>query len=425
MQSESAGEWSSHELRTLVRKIRSGATPRGGAEAYLVERVNYALVRSQNVFDHRFESNGLAYITDKQARDLSGAELEADDVLLNITGDGVTFGRSCVVPSAALPACVNQHVMLIRVNPAKCVAGYLASWLALPETKSYIESFNAGGSRRAITKGHIEAFQVPLPPLAAQHSIAAVSDAINHRIDFLRQTNASLESIAQALFKSWFIDFDPVSAKAEGREPEGMDAATAALFPDEFEDSALGLIPKGWRTARLGSLLELPYGKALKATDRRPGQVPVYGSGGITGYHDEPLVNHASIIVGRKGTVGALYWEDRPFFPIDTTFYVRPKAVPLTFCFYALQRLGLEQMNTDAAVPGLNRENAYRLDVVHPTSSVVDVFDDVATALRKAIRANSERVETLAQIRDSLLPRLISGKLRLPETQEQLEDSLA
>ena len=100
---------------------------------------------------------------------------------------------------------------------------------------------------------------------------------------------------------------------------------------------------------RVGQLMELAYGKALKATDRQPGNVPVYGSGGITGAHSEALVKAPSVIVGRKGTVGSLYWEDRPFFPIDTVFYVRP-LVPLTFCFYALEQMGLDHMNLNNPV---------------------------------------------------------------------------
>ena len=214
-------------------------------------------------------------------------------------------------------------------------------------------------------------------------------------------------------------------AKAEGREPESMDAATAALFPAEFEESALGLIPKGWTVQRLSDLLELSYGKALKSTDRRDGHVPVYGSGGITGFHDEPLVPHGSVIVGRKGTVGSLYWEDRPFFPIDTTFYVKPKTVPLTFCFYALQRLGLDSMNTDAAVPGLNRENAYRLEVTRPDAAVTKAFNDVTSSLRQAMRCNGDRAALLESVRDSLLPRLISGKLQLQNVPAQHEEAMA
>jgi len=157
--------WSVVRLGDIAVKIRSGATPKGGSASYLPERSKYVLIRSQNVFDHHFDSSGLANLSDEQVREVLGAEVQAGDVLLNITGDGVTFGRSCVAPSEILPACVNQHVMLIRLDHTRCLPEYLVSWLALPETKAYVESFNAGGSRRAITKAHIESFAVPLPPL--------------------------------------------------------------------------------------------------------------------------------------------------------------------------------------------------------------------------------------------------------------------
>ena len=135
---------------------------------------------------------------------------------------------------------------------------------------------------------------------------------LDDRIALLRETNATLEAIAQALFKSWFVDFDPVHAKARG-EP-ALPEPLAALFPDNFEESPLGLVPRGWRVGKVEDLMELAYGKALKSTDRIDGPVPVYGSGGITGCHNESLVDGPSIIIGRKGTVGSLYWEDRPFF---------------------------------------------------------------------------------------------------------------
>ena len=212
-------------------------------------------------------------------------------------------------------------------------------------------------------------------------------------------------------------------AKMEGRQPEGMDEDTAALFPDSFEESELGLIPRGWEPARLDSFLELAYGKALKADSRRPGGVPVYGSGGLTGWHDTPLVKVPSIIVGRKGTVGSLCWESRPFFPIDTVFYVKTTR-PLTYCYELLKTLGLSQMNTDAAVPGLNRENVYRLLVPNAPLSVIEAYHSTAQILRQSIDQNEQRSTTLELLRDTLLPRLISGQLRLPEAQEQIEAAL-
>lgn len=371
----------------------------------------------------RFKGEDFVFVSDATADRLNRSTCIPRDIIFTKKG---TLGQVGIVPTRPYEKyLLSSNQMRLRVNEAVANSDYVYYALSTYDSISKIirEAEHTGVPK--INLAYIRRFRIPLPPRSVQDQICGIISALDNRIDVLRQTNATLESVAQALFKSWFIDFDPVRAKAEGREPDGMDAATAALFPTEFEESALGLIPRGWSVARLGDTIELAYGKALKATDRRPGSVPVYGSGGITGYHDEALVKHASIVVGRKGTVGALYWEDAPFFPIDTTFYVKPKMTPLTFCFYAMQRLGLTHMNTDAAVPGLNRENAYRLEVLRPVGEVLEAFDQLVGPLREAMRTNGLRADTLMQLRDSLLPRLISGKLRLPEAQAQLEEVIA
>jgi type I restriction enzyme, S subunit len=289
---------------------------------------------------------------------------------------------------------------------------FLYYWLTSPQIQQKLDEVSIGSTQKALTISALKALQIPLPTRATQDGIVEILGAISDRITLLRETNATLEGIAQALFKSWFVDFDPVRAKMQGRAPEGMDEATAALFPDSLEESALGLVPRGWRVARVDEFMELAYGKALKATDRIAGEVPVYGSGGITGFHNESLVTLPSIIIGRKGTVGSLYWEDQPFFAIDTVFYVHT-ANPMTYCFYLLQTLGLTEMNTDAAVPGLNRGNVYRLTVPFPGAEILGAFDDVVGVIRKRIFSNSQQARTLATLRDTLLPRLISGALRV------------
>ncbi|MBY6310229.1 restriction endonuclease subunit S [Alcaligenes faecalis] len=289
-------------------------------------------------------------------------------------------------------------------------------------------------------KDALAQFKFELPSIEEQRAIAKTLRSFDNKIDLSRRINQTLEAMAQAIFKSWFVDFDPVKAKITAIE-QGQDplraamraisgktdaeldqmprehhnelAATAELFPDAMEESKLGDIPKGWEVKRVGDLIELAYGKALKSTDRKQGFVPVYGSGGITGYHNEALVLHGAIIVGRKGTVGSLYWEDEPFFPIDTTFYVKPKVLPMTYCFYAMQTLGLDKMNTDAAVPGLNRENVYRLELVKPSISILNAFDGLIGQTRKAMRANTIASQSLAELRDSLLPKLLSGELAI------------
>jgi type I restriction enzyme S subunit len=191
---------------------------------------------------------------------------------------------------------------------------------------------------------------------------------------------------------------------------------TAALFPDTLVDSELGEIPEGWGVQKIDDVIELAYGKALKKTDRIEGEYPVYGSGGVTGTHQDYLVKAPGVIVGRKGTVGSLYWEDKSFFPIDTVFYVKcKKGMTLFFAYYLLQVLGLNEMNTDAAVPGLNRNNVYRLEVIDCRDALMKEFTSFVVDLRNKIRLNNEEIVSLVTIRDTLLPKLLSGELALDE----------
>lgn len=331
------------------------------------------------------------------------------------SGPGVVIGRSgasagrvqfCSVDYWPHNTCL--YVTDFRNNSPR-FAYYLLQTLNLG-------AFNSGSAQPSLNRNFLYSIPIRVPPRTAQEEIASVLGSMEDRMALLRETNVTLEATAQALFKSWFVDFDPVRARTDGRPCQGGCESTRTLFPDTWEVWKGRQIPSGWAPRRLQDVLELEYGKALKASERVPGRFRVYGSGGHTGYHDEPMIAGPGIIVGRKGTVGTVFWEDQAFHPIDTVFYVR-SANPLTYCFELLKSLPLTQMNTDAAVPGLNRNNAYRLEVVLPTKPVLDAFDEICTPLRALIACNDERVETLSNLRDTLLPRLISGQLRLPEAE--------
>ncbi|MCE4059314.1 restriction endonuclease subunit S [Pandoraea sputorum] len=380
------------------------------------------LLRGDNIAQGQLRWDGVKKWPSEKCGGLAKYELKEGDIVLAMDRPwipaGLKFGN---VRKADLPALLVQRVA--RLRPTESIrADFLYCIIAGRGFSEYIQNVTTGTAVPHISARQIKEFQFRLPDLQTQERIGGMLAALDDRIALLRETNTTLEAIGQALFKSWFVDFDPVRAKAEGREPEGLDADTAALFPDGFEESELGMVPRGWSVGKVHDLVELAYGKALKATDRIKGAVPVYGSGGITGFHNEPLVQEPSIIVGRKGTVGSLYWEDQPFFPIDTVFYVKSE-LPLSYCFYLLQTLGLDGMNTDGAVPGLNRNNVYRLPVVIPSEAIIFAFNDTVTALRNRIFLNIEGMRTLASIRDTLLPRLISGQLRLPDAEAMVSDA--
>jgi type I restriction enzyme S subunit len=219
-------------------------------------------------------------------------------------------------------------------------------------------------------------------------------------------------------FRDWFVDFGPTRAKVDGR-PAYLAAVLWALFPNRLDEDDK---PETWSIRRVDELLELAYGKALPASSREAGEFPVYGSGGIAGYHNDALVAGPSIIVGRKGTVGSVYWEDRNCFPSDTVFYVIAKNAPLLFCFYLLQSLGLETMNTDAAVPGLNRNNVYRLNVALGHLELLQHFNDLVSPLRRRMSAAYEESQTLGQTRDLLLPKLMSGEVRFRDAEKKVAE---
>lgn len=190
------------------------------------------------------------------------------------------MGEVCMIP-AGLECCLGQRQVLLRPNPSKVDGSFLLYALQSPDVQRQIGWNEGTGSTVSNLRIPVlESLNVTVPPMEVQKGVSSSLAAIDDRITLLRDTNATLEAIAQALFKSWFVDFDPVRAKRDGRAPEGMDEATAALFPDSFEDSELGEVPRGWGPARLNTLIELAYGKALKAEARVPGSVPVYGSGG-------------------------------------------------------------------------------------------------------------------------------------------------
>ena len=412
--------WSVVSLAEIATKIGSGATPSGGADAYLPSRDHFALVRSQNVFDRHFNRTGLAYITDEQADGLRGVVLQPDDILLNITGDGITFGRACLAPADVLPACVNQHVSIIRLDARRADPAYVLAYLTHPEVKSYIESFNAGGSRRAITKGHIESFRLPLPTIDQQRRIGQILGALDDKIELNRRMNETLEAIARTLFKSWFVDFDPVRAKEEARDP-GLPKMIADLFPDRLVDSDLGPIPEGWVAARWGDLITLEYGRGLRDYGNSTGRYPVFGTNGKIGTWDEALCTHPGIVIGRKGAYRGVHFSPTPFYVIDTAFYVEPlSTITLRWAYYEILRRDLNAMDSGSAIPSTSRDEFYGVRVVTPPAAVQEAFTRLLAACWSRQDQMAEESRTLGAVRDGLLPRLVTGDLRVSHPENVL-----
>jgi len=364
-----------------------------------------------------------------------------------VKGPGVVLGRKGVVGSVYFikedfwPHDTSLWVKDFKGNDPEFVYYFFRSIAAS------LSSLDVGSANPTLNRNHVHPLRVVWPDIKTQRAVAGSLAALDGRIDNLRQTNATLEAIAQALFKSWFVDFDAVRAKAEGREPEGMGAATAALFPSEFEDSELGLIPKGWRAAALAEISVLNESKWT--TRCHPKTVRYIDLSGVTAnkiqaaseylFEEAPSrarhhLRDGDTIVGtvRPGNRAFAYIHSpEPNLTGSTGFAVlSPKLAHMaSFIYLAATRDDsidrLANLADGGAYPAVRPGVVADTPSVIPSDDVLVAFSGVTKPVLERISQNSVISATLASLRDTLLPRLISGKLRLPEATEAIEAALA
>ncbi|MEM5276695.1 restriction endonuclease subunit S [Cupriavidus taiwanensis] len=313
--------------------------------------------------------------------------------------------------------CGNRAVINIKPNES-VVPRYL--FFVLRHLRSKIETLAEGSVQKNLYVSTLSNLDVPAPPMEVQRLFADTLGVLDDRITLLRETNATLEAIAQALFKSWFVDFDPVRAKQDGCAPEGMDEATAALFPDKFEESEIGSVPKGWGVGKLEDLLILQRGFDLPASERVPGSYPIIAASGPSGTHHLPMAKAPGVVTGRSGVLGRVFLELEDYWPLNTTLWVKEfRAASPCYAYEILRLLDFASFNAGSAVPTLNRNHIHSLPYLIPPRECIDAYEAMAMTLHRRVRENQNQAHTLATLRDTLLPRLISGQLRLPEAEAE------
>lgn len=410
------------KLSDCCIKIGSGATPRGGKESYL-KTGPFSLIRSQNVHNNIFLKSGLAFISEEQASQLQNVEVKSNDVLLNITGDSVA--RVCQVPDDVLPARVNQHVAIIRPEPTKLFHKYLHYFLVNSQMQSYMLSLaSAGATRNALTKTMIENFELPNIHISEQKAIASVLSALDDKIENNNRMNKTLEEITHTIFKSWFIDFDPVHAKAAGNAPAHMDLKTAALFPSSFGGDGL---PVGWQKVYLKDLTNIVYGKNLPTKKLLTSGYPVFGGNGVIGFFSEYLYDKPQVLVACRGAASGKVLRSLPFsFVTNNSLVIEITAPHLNRFFLELylRDLTLEGFTTGSAQPQMTIANMDAVKLLNPTKEVLHRFQMVVEPLFDKVLANDTENQTLAELRDTLLPKLMSGEIRVKDAEREVEAAI-
>ncbi|MBO0439615.1 restriction endonuclease subunit S [Candidatus Enterococcus ikei] len=329
--------------------------------------------------------------------------LKENDIVFARTGNST--GKNYFYNPADGELVYAGFLIKFSLNPEKVFPEYVKYYCMSSEYWGWVGGFSSGSTRKNINAKIYGELPLFLPSVENQKKIVNILNPLSKRIDINQKIIITLEEIVETLFNHWFINFEFPDKKGNPYKSNG----------GKMIESELGEIPGGWEVKNLGDLVTFEYGKALKKENRLNGKYPVYGSGGVVGYHNEYLIKGPSIIVGRKGTVGSIYYSEENSFPIDTTFWIKPKLENLSmgFTLLILKNQDFSNLISDSAVPGLNRNVAYQNKVIFPAEKIMLEFNAINDSLLKNINSLKKENETLKELRDTLLPKLLSGEIEL------------
>jgi len=368
---------------------------------------------------------------------VNGYIFNGEHLLIAEDGENLRTRQTPIAFRACGKFWVNNHAHIV-VGNERASTRYLEYAVLGLDITSYL----TGAVMPKLTQGNLNRIEVPCPPREVQDAIVGVLGSLDDRITLLRETNATLEAIAQALFKSWFVDFDPVRAKMEGRPPTGMDEATAALFPDSFEESELDLVPRGWRVIALDEIANylngLPLQKfpatgqddlpVIKIAQLRKGD-SVGADMASRNIKPEYIIQNGDVLFSWSGSLEVAIWcggegaLNQHLFKVTSTNY--PK-----WLYYLWTRHHLEHFRQVAASKAttmghIQRAHLSGAKVFVPPKEVLLAANTVLQPIIERLIETALQAQTLSTLRDTLLPRLISGQLRLREAEQQVEEALA
>jgi len=325
-----------------------------------------------------------------------------------------------------LPICLLTEDEKIIVSPAYTVfevndkskldPEYLMMWCRRPEFDRNAWFTTDNSVRGGFSWESFCEMQLPVPSIEKQREIVAEYNTVVNRIQLNEQINQKLEETAKTIYRQWFEEFEfPISkeyADSIGKpELEGEPYKSSGgemVYNEELDEE----IPKGWEVSNLKNYLTLNYGKSLPSYKRIAGEIPVYSSAGKTGVHKSSLIKEDCIIIGRKGSIGTLYYVSEPSFCIDTAYFIKESDsfFPLYYSFMLLKHLNLPNLNEDSAVPGLSRDTVYSLKVINPSNESLQMFSSLMKTLVKYIERNITESKNIEGLEALLLSKMTKIK---------------
>ena len=393
------------------------------------------LARSQDILSGSFRFEDAARVSEETYTErIVRAEPVYGDLLYS--REGTYFGIAAEVPKDSR-VCLGQRMVLLRPDAKRVSFRFLRYWLNSPVLAAYIHGHRDGTVAERLNLPTIRRLPIPVAPMSQQAAIAFTLGDLDDKIESNRRTNETLEALARAIFKSWFVDFDPVRAKAKGHQPSCMDTATAALFADSFEDSPLGNLPEGWRAGKLDDMIAI-YGGGTPNTSVREfwnGTVPWFSVVDAPRPSDVFVINTekriteagvenssakilpaGTVVISARGTVGRLAMLGRPMAINQSCYGIRPKnGSGERFTFFCLKHkiAELSQSTHGTVFDTITRDTFRIVPCVIPPDTVIQRFEETVAPFLERINSNLVESQTLSDIRDVLLPKLLSGTIRV------------
>jgi type I restriction enzyme, S subunit len=396
-------------------------------------------LRSLNIEPLRVNKNDLIFITPEFHKRISKSRLSPGDVVIVRTGKPGT----CTIIPEWLPEANCSDLVIVRCG--KRINNRFLAYYVNTAASNHIAAHLVGAVQQHFNVGAARTLKMNLPPINEQLAIVDVLSALDNKIELNQRMNDTLEGIAQALFKSWFVDFDPVKAKVEGRKPEGMDDTVAAFFPSNFSASSLGLIPEEWEAIPFSEIIQLIGGGTPKTSvsEYWGGNIPWFSVADAPAESDVFVINTekyitqsgldnssarllpmGTTIITARGTVGRIALVGVPMAMNQSCYGIKGIAgMGDLFIYYATKSLlsKLKARTHGSVFDTITRDTFTDVSFVRPPSNTIDRFESQVAPLFKRIQSNLYNISTLKAIRDHLLPRLISGKLRVEEVSETVE----
>lgn len=428
-------------LTVLTDYHANGAYKKLKENVELLDKPDYAVMIRTTNFESNDFSNNLKYINKSAYYFLSKSKVFPNDIIMNkIANAGSTY----LMPDLGGEVSLAMNLFLLRVDQNLANPTYIYLYLKLNE--AYVKSFANGSVTKTITKDAVRNLEIELPNRQLQNAIVERFNNLNDRIRLIQHNNQTLEQMAQALFKSWFVDFDPVvdNALAAGNpipdelahrvevrrkahalpDFQPLPEDIRSLFPSEFEQTDEptvgigGWVPKGWKIKKMLDVAKVTTGKRppqkVETCDDE-NKVPVWGGNGVKWFTNDTLEKDDYIITGRVGTLGTVYKVSGSSWPSDNALVIKPREHYLfDFVFQALQRADLLNLNAGSTQPMITQTSLKQLTVLLPEQiDSVEAYQKLAQSYSVKIAANRKVNETLVKVRESLLPKLISGEIQL------------